>query len=251
MNNIFCNNCGKTGHLYQKCRKPIISLGLIVVRFNPTIEFLLIRRRNTLGYVDFIRGKYSIDNIEYIKNLFNVMTKDEINCIRNSNFNILWKELWRNDLEIYSSEYSSAEIKFNNIKYNLDKYISEDDKWLEPEWGFPKGRRNYLEQDYKCAIREWEEETGYSQSDIDIITNIMPINEIFLGSNNKAYKYKYYIGIMPNIKNINNNYSQNEISKVGWYKYTDAQNLIRNYSYEKLVILKSIYNLFQEYTIYK
>ena len=251
MNNIFCNNCGKTGHLYQKCRKPIISLGLIVVRFNPTIEFLLIRRRNTLGYVDFIRGKYSIDNIEYIKNLFNIMTKDEVNCIRNSNFNILWKELWRNDLDIYSSEYSSAEIKFDNIKNNLDKYISEDDKWLEPEWGFPKGRRNYLEQDYKCAIREWEEETGYSQSDIDIITNIMPINEIFLGSNNKAYKYKYYIGIMPNIKNINNNYSKNEISKVGWYKYTDAQNLIRNYSYEKLVILKSIYNLFQEYTIYK
>ena len=77
MNNNFCNNCGKLGHSYHKCRRPIISLGIIVFRYNPDIEFLLVRRRNTLGYVDFIRGKYELKNIHYIQSLINIMTDDE------------------------------------------------------------------------------------------------------------------------------------------------------------------------------
>ena len=33
--------------------------------------------------------------------------------------------------------------------------------WLTPEWGFPKGRRNYQETDITCAYREFNEETGF------------------------------------------------------------------------------------------
>ena len=59
MNNInFCNNCGKQGHTYQQCRKPITSIGIILYRINnKNTEYLLIRRKDSLGYVDFIRGK--------------------------------------------------------------------------------------------------------------------------------------------------------------------------------------------------
>ena len=28
--NIFCNNCGKIGHSYNQCAKPITSLGMVV-----------------------------------------------------------------------------------------------------------------------------------------------------------------------------------------------------------------------------
>ena len=57
----------------------------------------------------------------------------------------------------------------NGEVYNLEKLINESSKkWTEPEWGFPKGRRNYQEKDYDCAVREWEEETGYSRHNIKI-----------------------------------------------------------------------------------
>ena len=31
-NSIFCNNCGKQGHVFHSCKLPIISNGLIVYR---------------------------------------------------------------------------------------------------------------------------------------------------------------------------------------------------------------------------
>ena len=56
-----CNNCGNYGHLFYNCKKPITSIGIICFRYNleNKIEFLLVQRKDTLGYVDFLRGKYS------------------------------------------------------------------------------------------------------------------------------------------------------------------------------------------------
>ena len=48
-------------------------------------------------------------------------------------------------------------------RYSLDKLIEKSNhlvQWSDTEWGFPKGRRNYQEDDRKCALREFEEETG-------------------------------------------------------------------------------------------
>ena len=55
-----CNNCGIHGHLFYKCKKPIMSFGIICYRYNiysKEIEYLLICRKDSLGYVDFLRGK--------------------------------------------------------------------------------------------------------------------------------------------------------------------------------------------------
>ena len=30
----FCNNCGKQGHLYNQCKNPIISSGIVAFRKN-------------------------------------------------------------------------------------------------------------------------------------------------------------------------------------------------------------------------
>ena len=118
---LFCNNCGKLGHSYQKCRKPILSLGIIVIRFKPKIQYLLVQRRNTLGYVDFIRGKYSLTSTNYIQELFNLMTNKEIKEIKTKAFNILWKELWLENEYQYRNEYNNSEIKFNEIMSGYTK----------------------------------------------------------------------------------------------------------------------------------
>ena len=52
---IKCINCGNTRHLYRQCRVPITSNGIIDV--DDQGRYLMICRKKTLGYVDFIRGK--------------------------------------------------------------------------------------------------------------------------------------------------------------------------------------------------
>ena len=75
MSKNICNNCGKYGHLFHQCKLPITSYGIILFRtINKKRQYLMIRRRDTFGYIDFIRGKYSINNVEQIQHIFNEMT---------------------------------------------------------------------------------------------------------------------------------------------------------------------------------
>ena len=54
-NNI-CNNCGKQGHLFHQCKIPITSYGIILCRSSIYgILFLMIRRKDSFGYIDFLR----------------------------------------------------------------------------------------------------------------------------------------------------------------------------------------------------
>ena len=58
----YCNNCGLTGHIFSNCKYPITSVGIIAFRYNNNnIEYLMIRRKDTIGYIEFMRGKYSIN----------------------------------------------------------------------------------------------------------------------------------------------------------------------------------------------
>ena len=68
---IFCNNCGNKGHLCYQCRQPITSVGIIVFRKNEKgmREYLMIRRKDSIGYVEFLRGKYNIYSKIYLMNI--------------------------------------------------------------------------------------------------------------------------------------------------------------------------------------
>ena len=70
-NDINCNNCGKYGHNYNQCTVPITSYGVIAFRMNKQKipEYLMICRKDTLGYIDFMRGKYIVQNKNYIMNM--------------------------------------------------------------------------------------------------------------------------------------------------------------------------------------
>jgi 8-oxo-dGTP pyrophosphatase MutT (NUDIX family) len=60
----------------------------------------------------------------------------------------------------------------DNKHITLQQLIQESKTtWDCPEWGFPKGRRNSYESELNCALREYEEETGYEKRDIAIINN--------------------------------------------------------------------------------
>ena len=71
-NTNICNNCGKSGHLFHQCKLPITSYGIIVFRSSTEgLQFLMLRRKDSFGYIDFIRGKYSPYNIYQVQNIIN------------------------------------------------------------------------------------------------------------------------------------------------------------------------------------
>tara|TARA_B100000963_G_C22629293_1_gene674041 strand:+ start:2491 stop:3288 length:798 start_codon:yes stop_codon:yes gene_type:complete len=260
----FCNNCGKQGHNFNQCKIPITSLGIIAfTKINGIFKILLICRKDSLGFVDFLRGRYNLDDKKYLLNTINIMTNNEKKKLENNSFSQLWNELWGNFIGIqYRGEELISNKKFNeltngvevnNTKFNLKDLLRESDtNWKDPEWGFPKGRRNYQERDQECAIREWEEETGYSAKDLDFLNNLVPYEEIFTGSNYKSYKHKYYIAYMNEIpENKCPNFQKTEVSKLAWVSFDEAINLIRPYNLERIKIINTLKNVLEQYSLYK
>jgi 8-oxo-dGTP pyrophosphatase MutT (NUDIX family) len=251
--NDVCNNCGKLGHLFRHCKLPITSFGVIQFRIHKNVrQYLLIRRKDTLGYIDFMRGKYSIHDRDYIISMMKQMTNQEKENLKNIPFEILWKGLWNSDETSNSTnktEQENSNIKFQFLKSTSDlvSIIDESNKsetWEEPEWGFPKGRRNYQENDYDCALREMREETGYLPSDMINIRNVLSFEEIFTGSNYKNYKHKYYLMYMLYEKTLNtDNYDSSEISLMEWKTFDECINSIRPYNIEKKRLITRIENM--------
>ena len=261
-NLIHCNNCGKQGHLFHQCKLPITSYGIISCRSSERgIEFLMIRRKDSFGYIDFIRGKYSPYNIEQLQNSINEMSIHEKYKILNESFDSLWKDMWGgpNNGAQYRTEEMNSNKKFQTITNGIlvnEQFITLKDlvnasntNWIETEWEFPKGRRNNQEKDLECGLREFEEETGYSINDISIIENLLPFEEIYIGSNHKSYKHKYFLGYMKqHIDNLQN-YQKSEVSKIEWKTIDECLISIRPYNLEKKRIITNIYNLLSQYKL--
>jgi 8-oxo-dGTP pyrophosphatase MutT (NUDIX family) len=269
---VFCNNCGKLGHLFHNCRVPITSIGIIPLRivkkFNNdlqhlenVIELLIIKRKDSLAFIDFMRGKYIMEDKIYILNLLNNMSINERSYLLTNDFDTIWSYLWNyNTNNLYRNEEKLSKIKFNKLKsgftnilesYNLKDLIDLcDKKYSEPEWGFPKGRRNYHEKDIVCGLREFEEETGYKKSDIEIFNNIVPFEEIFTGSNYKSYKHKYFVGIISNNTIPLANFQIYEISEIKWVPVDEVHSYIRDYNYEKTNIINDLNKLLKTYRLY-
>ena len=262
---IFCNNCGKAGHTFNKCSDPITSLGIIACRYNPRkkhYEYIMIKRKDSLGFVDLVRGKYNIRNYMYLRNIFNEMTNDEKDMILTSSFDDLWNHMWnfRTISSRYKNEYEHAKKKYNMIKDGIfinKEFVSietlikkSDTSWKETEWGFPKGRRNYRESDIDTAFREFQEETGVSSRLLHLISNLLPMDEIFTGSNYKSYKSRYFICMLPYTNSLILCKQDCEVSDIGWFSHQEAIHNIRNTHKIKKKIISRIENMLNEYMVY-
>ena len=257
-----CNNCGKQGHLFHQCKLPITSYGIILFRSTSDgIQFLMIRRKDSFGYIDFIRGKYSPYNIYQIQNIVNEMSIQEKERILTDSFDQLWKKMWGETSNIqYKNEEISSSKKLDIIRNGImvnDELITLKDivnksttHWKETEWEFPKGRRNNKEKDLDCALREFEEETGISKNKITMVENILPFEEIFIGTNHKSYKHKYFLAYATEINEELDNFQVTEVSKIEWKSFENCVEIIRPYNLEKKKLITNINKVLQEYRLY-
>jgi hypothetical protein len=128
---MYCNNCGDKGHVFKSCPDPIISCGILFLRgiYEPlevpvdskSISVLMVRRKDSMSYMEFIRGKYDSHDTEYIKKQLENMTIQEQKFVLTSKFETLWSKLWGNSRDIDSPEYDTACNKFSSL--NLKKLI--------------------------------------------------------------------------------------------------------------------------------
>jgi len=221
----------------------------------------MIRRKDSFGYIDFIRGKYSPYNIDQVQNCINEMSLQEKERLLSDPFDKLWKMMWgetsgiqyRNEESVSLKKFETikAGVLVNNVLVTLSDLIKNSQStWNETEWEFPKGRRNYQEKDLDCALREFEEETGYSQKDIIIIENILPFEEIFIGSNHKSYKHKYFLAYMNDTIDNLQNFQKTEVSKLEWKTIDECLQSIRPYNLEKKKLIRNVSKILQDYMLY-
>jgi len=285
---LFCINCSKNTHVVKDCKEPIVSYGIICIKLDNSlcispymiekylinkiidfeeynfsnlknlemineyknkIKFLLVQRKHSFSYVDFIRGKYNENNIKEIAKLLNLMCKKEIDNILNNDFETLWNNLWdkTSKNKCYQKEFEISQIKFNKIKtINLCDLINFENIYETPEWGFPKGRKDKNEKNIDCAIREFEEESGIPSSNYLIFNRLNTVEEIVECDENKIYKLIYYLAIISDDSELtmNNKYQQYEIGDIKWLSLEEAIPKIRPYFKEKITMIYQIYFLF-------
>ena len=251
----FCNNCDMSGHSFHNCRKPLISNGIIAFRKRKNekkYEYLIICRKHTFGYIDFMRGRYAINNKNHLMDIIFEMTADEKNRIINNTFDENWLELWGSVNNTYfKNEHVFAREKYTMLNrgvyikndfYNTLSLIDESKNlWKTPEWGFPKGRKNMNETSKECALREWCEETGMHADTIEVISNLTPYHEYVIGSNYQSYRDTYYLGkYNENTANEEINYQRKEISDAKWATLSEIKKVFRPYHKERMNIIEKV-----------
>jgi 8-oxo-dGTP pyrophosphatase MutT (NUDIX family) len=283
--NTLCTNCNMPGHSYKHCLAPVNSYGIIAFRIKKpewtlaraltaakgraltgiddvmqNIEFLLIRRKDSLRFVDFVRGKYNMAEPDYLKQLLSNMTYEERDFLKTTTFEALWTRVWGSvSIRNYKNDFEQSKAKFEGLTVagsdgkNVLVRLLEDTttSWTYPEWGFPKGRRNPTETDIECAIREFEEETDISREKIKLVQNMEPLCETFFGDNNVHYCHKYYLAQIPPAVSFGDiathSHMSREIGDIGWFSIDDAFALIRSENVEKREILLRVSSILRNY----
>lgn len=275
---ICCVNCGREGHLHRDCQGPATSFGIIAVRRrtptskvgpvkaypkvlcdkhhaeappdlsidtddNEPLLFLMVQRKDTMGFIDFVRGRESNDEnmlITYLEE----MTCAERQRLVSWTFDEIWDNLWLNhSSKCYLNEYKGAKEVFEAL--DIPSLIQKTAcKWSEQEYGFPKGRKTMGETNYQCSMREFCEETGYRQNEVRILSN-EPIEENFIGTNGKPYRHVYYIAEVPDTygepRLDNDNIQQvGEVRNVSWFTYSQCCAIIRPYDTAKRDVLRRV-----------
>ena len=275
----YCLNCNMNTHNSKKCNFGIISNGIISINtnfnidydkfekffydnlekyidnpiikhnINDDVKFLLIQRKNSLGYGELVRGHYDHKNIDSINYLFKQMTEKEIEMIKTKTFEELWNYYWNGNGISNPKHLSEFNLSKKKFTYIINTYKNEDYRTSEynfNEWGFPKGRRELYEDNFKCAIREFTEETNIKN--INYILKKKSIQEKLIGTNGIKYIHNYFISFI-NKNEINNFENNSEIGDIKLMSINECLTFIRPYHTDKINIIKILYNMILDFRL--
>ena len=215
----------------------IVSYGIACVRKNDqsgNYEILMIKKKNTYHFIDFVWGKYDISKTQDLEHMFEGMTINEKSMIRTMNFDVIWE--YCNHINPNRTIYNRGNRKFKQLldkgEAHLLKLISNT-KVSNLFWEIPKGRLNKKELPLNAAIREFKEETNISKNQYRILFDEGVIEYVFVDCGIR-YKYIYYIAILESNVNpkyifINDN-MMNELSDISFM----SSNAIQQFNNKRL-----------------
>ena len=119
---MYCNNCGGRGHVFKTCKDPIISCGILLLKefgdpiklpTNPNnVSVLMVKRKDSMAYMEFIRGKYDAGDTDFVKRLISNMTVHEQARICSEEFDTLWTTMCGQGRDTHSTEYENSKKQF-------------------------------------------------------------------------------------------------------------------------------------------
>lgn len=250
---------------------------------NDEYKIILIKRKHTIGLLEFLRGKYTLGDDNYFIKLLNMMTNSEKQMLKEStNFKQMRENvglICKNSS--HKAEFDDARMKYNILKDRflvngdcndcgancsscdadcdtsnkticlLDEFIDKStEKWDTQEWELPKGRKSSRESEIKCAVREFCEETGLHYNDIKIAINAKPLDEIYTGINGVTYHHVYYfadfVGDSSKLKfDSSNDILTSEVSEIKWASLTECNQIIRPYHQEKKAVIRKYFQIIE------
>ena len=271
--------------MYRMCPEPITSYGIICCDLQQpdSVRYLMVQRKDSLCFVEFMRGKYTLQDGHYIKFLLSNMTKDErANLSTADSFDGLWLQMWSNkhNNRVFQKEFEGSRLKFDALSRGCDVVFDaaaaaeaqEGEErsrteelprcrrvclcdllketaeccLLEREWGFPKGRRNLNEDNLQCALREFTEETGLGSQKVKMYAGVPCVQEVFKGSNGVTYRHVYYTACLQGDSTLPANLSLlgcREIKTIAWFQFQEVCQKIPAHNVERLAIVHYVHNL--------
>jgi 8-oxo-dGTP pyrophosphatase MutT (NUDIX family) len=237
------------------------SYGVALCKFqgpdDGNIEILLVKKRYTYHFFEFVFGRYKKNDTKNLMYLFNHMTYGEKICILNMKFAEMWYRVWLNNPE-KSYFYGYKQIKEGKISIEPTKkinrtpwkgigcYFKKKNKFessfmkdsgkrllnlidnssnSETPWDIPKGHKFTNEQDLNAARREFEEETGIDPKNYTALWHVDPILMAYQ-TQGITYKHYYYLATPENIWNPKVSFKKyNQVLEVECIKWVSKENI--------------------------
>ena len=211
--------------------------------------FLMVQRKDTMGFVDFVRGTYTDANKDaLLRTYLGEMTCHERLKLLTVPFDDIWSDMWKNhDSKCYQLDHVPARHKMSQL--DLPALLDEVPcRWTEQEYGFPKGRKDMNETDKECAMREFCEETGYTPDQIRFL-DLPPFEERFTGTNGEPYRHVYYVAEIPQENGapiLGDSLQQTgEVGNIAWFTFQQCIDTIRSYDRAKKDVLRRVFTAVQ------
>lgn len=247
-----------------KIGAPITSDGCIYRYIDPINglepEYLLIKRDDSVSYIDLVRGNYRESQLFFMIQELPLNARDRLLTYADD-YDTLWVDL---HMKVANGDtYEFGKEAFIKIAPHF-KELFELIPSVDPDgiflWGFPKGRPQWSdnsdssliynldetskpsrtiipESPFECALREFYEETNGISLQNQTLLFSEPIIERFLGSNSKNYQTDYFV-FQTNIKHELKQFetkdtpirkiSTDEVSEIKWVKLSELSQYLRS-----------------------
>eukprot|EP00026_Physarum_polycephalum_P013914 Phypoly_transcript_14374.p1 GENE.Phypoly_transcript_14374~~Phypoly_transcript_14374.p1 ORF type:complete len:284 (+),score=35.21 Phypoly_transcript_14374:133-984(+) len=236
----WCFGCRKKGHSFGNCSELFENnaTGVIVAMSGDQPKFLMVCRKDTHHYVQLIKGDYELRNLSDIVAGISKQESENIKqAIAQSDFSLIWNSVFMNENTRRKLAKSASQAFRENATLIND--LLNDTEFVKklpdtPEWQIPKGKPNYGEDALGTALRELQEETGYTTEDIELIrADGIPVTllEEYVDPNFRLsgraipVKRTYFLARSKIVRTTVPSFANDEVSALAWKSAGEVESL--------------------------